>query len=879
MKFILQDQTLQKIPGYGCYLVVLRGVDNRSDHPEAAQILSDLRQAEAERADGKSAALPHLIRWDEVFRSLGLGNKYSCSVSALLARVEGGKPLPDINPLVNLYNTFSIRHALPYGGENLAMTSGDACLRVALDNEEFWAIGAEKSKPPLKGEVVWADDLGITCRAINWRQSDRTRITNGTTDTYHIIDILLPEDEPQGKQAAVDFAAAATELLGGTADIHYLDSTCRSIEINYAQRAREEIEKDLPERDQRINEAKKQKNISAETTSPGDYPHQPTALDNHEEGTSTRHHVLYPGSIGEKIKNHVIASLKAIWTRDDLTPSQFPIVDLERPADDTHGDWATNVAMQLARVLRKNPLAIAQNLATALQTGLPAEVERVEAVTPGFINFHLTKQALLNEYSKIRTQGETFGQTEIRTGQTIMIEHTQPNSHKEIHIGHLRNTAIGMTQVRLHRLLGYKVYSATYGGDVGPHVAKCLWGLRGVDLDQYTTVSEKVHAIQAAYIKGTQAAATDPAVEEEVKAINKAVYQKSDPELTALWQRTRDWSIEMHKEVYERFGTYFDRYYWESEVWEKGLEEVKKRVGTVFEDSQGAVIFDGEPYGLHKRVFVTSQGTATYEAKEIGLEQLKMDEYDLSFGVIQTGTDHIDYFKVVLKVVGIIYPEMKDRFTAEHFGMVNIPSGKMSSREGNVVLAMDVLDEMHSRAYKEIDQRSPELSQEAKDCTAELIAISATKYALLKNEPKMDMIFDPDLTLSFTGDSGPYLQYVCVRIQSMIAKGAAKGLKATEDADVMRSWSEQMTVQEATLLKKATQLPEVIIRAALEYKPNYLTSYLFELAQAYNDFYQACPVLSADKDIAEARLALSESTAQVLRNGLTLLGIKVPDRM
>ena len=597
------------------------------------------------------------------------------------------------------------------------------------------------------------------------------------------------------------------------------------------------------------------------------------------EGTSTRHHVLYPGSIGSQIRDHIVATLKEMWLQDSLPIEQFPIVDLEHPADMSHGDWSTNVAMQLARVLRRAPIAIANELVSLLDTDKPAAVQRIEAVAPGFINIYLNERSLLDGLKSIREQKEAYGTTAIRLDRTVMIEHTQPNSHKEVHIGHLRNNSMGMAEVHIHKAIGYNVLSVTYGGDVGPHVAKCLWGLRGIDLNAVETVEDKVHAIQAAYIRGTQAAATDPAVEEEVKAINKAVYQKTDPALLELWQKTRDWSIEMHQKVYKRVGAYFDRYYWESEVWERGMAEVKKRVGTVFEESQGAVIFDGEPYGMHKRVFVTSQDTATYEAKELGLERLKMDEYPIDFGVIQTGTDHIDYFRVVLTALALVFPEMAGKFNSEHFGMVNIPSGKMSSREGNVVLAEDVLDEMHRRSYEEIAKRTPDMPDGDKHTAAEIIALGATKYALLKYEPQQDIIFDPDVTLSFTGDSGPYLQYVCVRIQSMLDKGRAKVLQPAESSTDLAAWSITLTTQESTLLRKLTLLPEMIIRSALEYKPNYLTTYLFDLAQSYNDFYQACPVLSVEKPLAQARLALSAATGQVLKNGLNLLGISVPDRM
>jgi len=647
------------------------------------------------------------------------------------------------------------------------------------------------------------------------------------------------------------------------------------------------------------------------------FPHQPSHEDAHQRDTTTRHHVLYPNSSGQKIEVTLLEVLRGIWEEQKLNAADFPIIELEHPADMAHGDWATNVAMKLARPLKQNPRQIATEIVTRLDTVKIKPWSRVEVAGPGFINFFLSDDGLLRTIlDEIENLDKRYGQTQIRQGRKVMIEHTQPNSHKALHIGHLRNSVLGMAQVRLHRAIGYEVKSVTYGGDVGPHIAKCLWGLQhgNYDLESAQTLDEKVELIQQAYILGTQAAADNPEVETEIKRLNKVIYEQSDPEVMAIYERTRDWSIEKQKQLYARVGTEFDRYYWESEVWKRGLQEVRDRVGGVFVESEGAVIFDGEKYGLHKRVFITSQGTAPYEAKDLGLILLKMDEYDFDYCIIQTGNDHIDYFKVLICAFEQIHPEYAGKIQAEHFGLVNIPSGKMSSRHGNVVLAEDVLDEMKARALKTINDRRPEatddsegkgastyidaegveqldlvaaanrrpqdMSLETRENLAEQIGQAATKFALLKYDPKQDIVFDPDVTMSFTGESGPYLQYVCVRISGIAAKAmaAGKSMLRPDHAALLR-WIADAAPEERILLRKLGLLPEVIIRSALEYKVNYLTTYLFDVAQAFNDFYQACPVLKAEPEIRQARAALCDATEQVLRNGLALLGIAVPERM
>lgn len=608
------------------------------------------------------------------------------------------------------------------------------------------------------------------------------------------------------------------------------------------------------------------------------------STDPHATGQPTRHHVLYPGSSGKLIEDAIVQTLAALWESESLEPEDFPLVELEHPADPSHGDWATNVALKLAKPLRQAPRQIADKIAENLQQSLSSIVSKVEVAGPGFINFYLSQEYLLTALGTVLEQAASFGQTAIRADKRLMIEHTQPNSHKEMHVGHLRNSVLGMAEVRLHRAIGYDIISTTYGGDVGPHVAKCLYGLKDTDLAQLTDPDAQVRAIGDAYVRGNQAESEDPTAAQEIRRINKAIYEGTDAALLERWKTTFEWSVARQKAIYQRIGSTFVRYYWESEVWQKGIVEVKKHLGSVFEESDGAVIFDGEKFGLHKRVFITSQGTPTYEAKEIGLEKLKTEEFDFDYCIVQTGNDQADYFKVVIVAFEQVFPDLKGIFENQTFGMVTVPSGKMSSREGNVVRCEEVLDEMEQRAWQEVDNRYPDLDASNKQTLAREISLSATKYALLKYDPKQNIVFNPEETLSFSGDSGPYLQYVCVRIGSILDKARqdealASFVDEKPDLENLVAWREQLTSEETLLLRKLLLLPEVVIRAALEYKPNYLTTYLFELAQLFNDFYNAAPVLKADPGIARGRLALARATRQVLANGLFLLGIAVPERM
>ena len=331
-----------------------------------------------------------------------------------------------------------------------------------------------------------------------------------------------------------------------------------------------------------------------------------------------------------------------------------------------------------------------------------------------------------------------------------------------------------------------------------------------------------------------------------------------------LYETGRQWSLEAFEVIYKRLGTKFDFYYFESEVGEPGkklvLEFLKKGV---FEKSDGAIIFRGEKMGLHNRVFINSLGLPTYEAKEMGLAPTKYKDFPYDVSIIVTGNEVSAYFKVVLAALSKVSPDLAKKTTHIGHGMVRLPEGKMSSRTGNIKTGEWLLDETKKRLL--------EAYPSMQESIAEKVAVGAVKYALLRVGVGRDIVFNFDSSLSFEGESGPYLQYTYARTQSVLKKIKSEKLKVKSE--------KELTGEEQLALRLLYRFPEIAEEAAENYAPSTLCTYLFDLAQAFNLFYQKDPILSAEEKTRELRIVLTKRVGEVLKTGLHLLGIAAPQRM
>ena len=554
------------------------------------------------------------------------------------------------------------------------------------------------------------------------------------------------------------------------------------------------------------------------------------------------------------------------------------------------GDYTANIAMVKAKKEGKNPREYATQIADKLKANgeLSEFVEKIEVAGPGFINFWIKSDALVSNLIQIGKQKEKYGRSDSLKNKKIMFEYGDANTHKLPHIGHLYSYTYGESVTRILDFAGATVRKACYQGDIGLHVAKCLWAYKRENPKVPESLKDKAELLQKMYQTGSAAFDDDPKAKEEITALNKAIYDQGKS-IKDLWLKTRSWSVDYYKKFEEELNVSYDRYYYESEVYKKGQEIVESNVGPVFTKSEGAIIFEGSKYGLHDRVFVTKYGTPTYEAKDMYLQELKMKEWPMDLLIITTAYEQNGYFDVIFKALETLHPEYKGKLLHLGFGMINLKSGKMSSRTGEIIGAIDLIDQV-KEAVKEFNKDEK---------VAEDVAVASIKYSFLKNGYEQNVAFDIKESISNEGNSGPYLQYTVARCNSVINKSGYKDGELGVDIK-----NNAFGEAETTILRTLMHFDEVVASAAASYSPNLLCNFLYDLAQKFNSFYNSNRILSAPRansstflETAETtkksasvdhalpletekfRVALTYAVAQVLKNGLNLLGIKTPEKM
>ena len=547
---------------------------------------------------------------------------------------------------------------------------------------------------------------------------------------------------------------------------------------------------------------------------------------------------------------------------------------IEHPEDFENGDYSTNVAMVCAKKVGINPKELAEKIVLEINKNLSKEIKKIEVAGPGFINFYLSREFFTDNINEVLKQKEDFGRNKILTGKKIMVEYTQPNPFKPFHIGHLMSNAIGESISRIVQFSGAKVVRANYQGDVGPHVAKAIYELLKSGMpDEHSSLGEQAHYIGECYVKGNDAYENNEDTKKEIDEINKKVYNKTDKKINEIYDLGRKITLDAFEEIYKVLGTKFDKYYFESQVAPVGEKIVNKNIDNVFENSDGAIVFHGEKYDkkLHTRVFINSQGLPTYETKELGLTLTKFKkglfEKKLDLSVVTTAIEQAEYMKVVQKAISLIHPDLENRMKHITHGMMRFASGKMSSRLGNVVTGESLLKDSMDVILEKIKDR--EFKEEEKKEVSIKVGVSALKYSILKSSIGSDIIYDFEKSISFNGDSGPYLQYTVVRANSILNK--VKDFIFKDDPSV--------PIETTNLEKLIYQFEEVVERSYQEFAPHYVATYLTELSSAFNTFYGYTKILDKENKHTEYHLSLVRAFSQTMKNGLWLLGIEVPDRM
>ncbi|MCS6837485.1 MAG: arginine--tRNA ligase [Bdellovibrionaceae bacterium] len=555
------------------------------------------------------------------------------------------------------------------------------------------------------------------------------------------------------------------------------------------------------------------------------------------------------------------------------------------------GDFAIG-CFPWAKPLGIKPNEIAVKLADDLRND--SAFSQVEASGP-YLNLRLSYQAHQEYWLKDLLAGDYFQAPLVSSAPKTMIEFSQPNTHKELHVGHMRNACLGDALVRLQRYCGVPVISATFPGDIGMHVAKCLWYLR--DHNQ-----EPIPETGRGEWLGRLYSKAHLKLEDEVDEPRASHYRQrltyilrqlenKDGEFYELWKETRQWSIDLMNRIYSWLGISFDVWYWESEVDEPSRQYVKQLLqeGKLIE-SQGAVGMDLSDVNLGFCMLLKSDGTGLYATKDLELARRKFQDYHIERSVYVVDMRQALHFAQVFKVLERLGFEQAKNCVHLQYNFVELPDGAMSSRKGNIV-PITVLVERMEETIKEryLSRYKDEWTQDEIQRVAHQVAVGAIKYGMLKIDTQKKIVFHLDEWLRLDGDSGPFIQYSVARIKSLLRKAELEK-KATSPNDTQKfstfdcvetiNWGLLQKTEERQLLTRALFFRTTVRQAALQEKPHLLTRYLYELAQSFNLFYHQCPILSEENhDLSLARLALSRVVGLVLEKGLNLLGIPSPERM
>jgi len=566
--------------------------------------------------------------------------------------------------------------------------------------------------------------------------------------------------------------------------------------------------------------------------------------------------------LGEEINKALGQSL--VVPENFVYPPNLEMGDLSLPCFD------------LAKEMEKSPVEVANEIAKSVKIG--KEIKGAKAAGP-YLNIILNPSfAIKNVIEEVIEMEERFGTNESGKKKKVMIEYSNANTHKEYHVGHLRNISYGDSVSRLLSANGYKSIPVSYINDFGIHVAKTLWAYLKFYKDE-PLPSNKGNFLGQAYVRATKELENNEPGKKEIEIFMQRIESHKGEEYE-LWEETRKWSISQFAEIYKELGVEFEHIFYENEFVDAGLKLVAELKAKGFlKDSQGAVIADLEPYGLSVLLFLRSDGTALYPVADVPLAMAKFEKYKLDKSIYVVDIRQSLYFKQLFKVLELL--GYKKEMVHLGYDFVKLPSGMMSSRTGNVITYEELKDQMIARTIEETKKRHEDWSSEKIRDVAWKIAVGAIKFEMIKVSPQSMITFDINEALKFDGFTAAYLQYTCARINSIIKKARKQAMPTGRQESKKASFdaSKLTEEKEKDLALKMAKYPEIIKKAGENYSPAEVAKYLFELGKEFNDYYHAVPVLKAEEDITIARLALINAVAQVIKNGLYLLGIETVDEM
>ncbi len=543
--------------------------------------------------------------------------------------------------------------------------------------------------------------------------------------------------------------------------------------------------------------------------------------------------------------------------------------DIIYPPNSDMGDLSLPM-FKISKKIGKNPNELGSEFVTNFDI-LKKHVNILSSVSMvgAYLNFKLDKEKLNREVLKnILKHKENYGLKTLNKKEKIMIEFSNVNTHKEYHLGHLRNISYGDSVSRVLKAGGKNSISVSYVNDFGIHTAKTIWALSEFYRDEKLP-ENKGEFLGRVYARATKESKDNKLAEGIIKGIMKKIESRKGEEYN-LWKKTRKWSIEQFDKIYKELDVEFVKKYYESELIDEGLEIVQDLINkNILKKSEGAVIADLEEYGLGVLVVLRSDGTATYPVADIPLARAKFKDFDLEESIYVVDNAQSLYLKQLFKILDLL--GFKKKKTHLSYDVVKLPSGKMSSRLGNTVTYAELKEKLLEKSLEETKKRHVDWDEKKINTTAWEISKGAMKFEMLKVGANQIITFDINKALSFSGFTSAYLQYTYARFKSIIRKSSKLNEKI--------NYKNLKEDKEHQIVLKLAKYSEIIEKSALSYNPSEIAKYLFELAQLSNDFYHSLPILKAEEETKQARLALINAISQVVKNGLDLLGIGVVEEM
>ena len=547
-------------------------------------------------------------------------------------------------------------------------------------------------------------------------------------------------------------------------------------------------------------------------------------------------------------------------------------VDIQNSTKREFGDFQTNFAMVSSKLIGKNPREIASTLVDNFKEN--DIIEKLEIAGPGFINIYLKNNFLNEELKKV--ENEKYDFSFLNTDKTIIIDYSSPNIAKRMHIGHLRSTIIGDSVKRTLQFLGFHTLADNHIGDWGTQFGKLIVAYKNW-LNKKSYEEDPIGELERIYVQFSDEAKKNPALEDEAREELKKL-QLGDEENQKLWKEFIDISLKEYNKIYDRLGVNFDYYYGESfynDMMPAVLEELKEK-GIARED-QGALVVFFENDKLSPAIVQKKDGSFLYTTSDLATMKFRKDELNVDEAVYLTDDRQQNHFKQVFEIGEMLGEPYNYKKTHVVFGIMRFGDGMIfSSRSGNIIRLVDLLDEAKTQVKKVIDEKNPNIPEEEKEKIAEIVGSGAIKYFDLSQNRTSDITFTWDKVLSFEGNTGPYLQYTYVRIMSIFRKLKEENINV-ENKDIIL---ENMNGVERELAVELLRFPQTVVKSYESYRPNIIADYLFDIAKLFNNFYNSNSILKEEnKKVMDARILLAEKTAFILKEGLGLLGINTVDRM